>query len=190
MSKITIHDWYVRVNSCWPAGRHILPPEEMIKAARKLYRFAMGRPWGLNMTVKQTSGNRRAFDIWRSEVCINTERPMNTDFGLVHAMSHYCHRELNPTVRPHGSAHARLEIRMIKEVVKRGWLNGTLKVEPKPEAVKPDPRQIKYDRILAGIERWEKKEKRAQNALKKLRRQAGYYERKTQAAAPASKTVH
>lgn len=192
MSKVTISEWYERVTACWPEGEHRLTPEEMIKAAKKLYRFAMGRPWGLRMDVKQTSGNRRAFDIWRGEVCINTERAMNGAYGLVHAMSHYCHRELNPSVRPHGAVHARLEMAMIKEVVKRGWLDGTLKVKPKPAAVKPDPRQVTYDRILAGIERWEKKENRAKNALKKLRRRASYFERKYlgEPGKPDSKTVH
>ena len=57
--------------------------------------------------------------------------------------------------------------------------------EPEPSVVIPikpakppvDPRAVKLARTLASIKRWEAKERRAKNALKKLRRRQSYYER-------------
>jgi hypothetical protein len=86
--------------------------------------------------------------------------------GLVHLLSHYCHDRLNRDDQPHGSGHARLEIRMIKEVVRRGWLDGRLKSQPKPPVAAPDP----LVRLRARHKAWTTRAKRAATALRKLER--------------------
>jgi hypothetical protein len=64
---------------------------------------------------------------------------------------------------------------MIEAVITKGWLDGGLqKAEPTPV----DPATVRYQRILARIVSWERKLKRAENALVKLRRTKTYYERK------------
>lgn len=64
---------------------------------------------------------------------------------------------------------------MIAHIVEQGWLDGRFKKAPK-EA--PDKSKIKRDRIDASIARWEAKARRAETALRKLRRQKAYYDRK------------
>ena len=60
---------------------------------------------------------------------------------------------------------------MIREVIKRGWLDGRLR---KPEKAAPT-REEKREKRLAGLnarlDRWEKKQRRAETAIKKLKRQ-------------------
>lgn len=108
--------------------------------------------------------------------------------GICHDLSHLRHSRENPDMQPHCGAHARLEIRLIKEVIKRGWLTGT--IEDKPRVAKPavDARNSRYERICQRIEGWERRERRAINALKKLRKQRAYYERSL--AKTVSATVH
>jgi hypothetical protein len=100
--------------------------------------------------------------------------------------------------RPHSPQHAKLERRMAEYVIRKGWIDGAL--EPKKaadsvihEAISEaasdevhvelhlQARQKLYAEKLAAIkvkiERWEKKAKRAKNALAKLNRSRGYYER-------------
>ncbi len=49
--------------------------------------------------------------------------------------------------------------------------------EPRKPKAKPDRQQTAYTRTLAAIKRWETKAKRAETALKKLRRRQAYYEK-------------
>jgi hypothetical protein len=65
---------------------------------------------------------------------------------------------------------------MIEHVVSSGWLEGKL-VRLKVEKPTPDLKAIRYERITAGIRRWEIKLRRAENALRKLKRQKARYDR-------------
>jgi len=185
MSKITRKEWYRRVNASWPQGIPPLTAEEGVRAAKRLYRFGMRRTWRGDVIV--TSGNRNTWiryrrvarpdgtHGWRLTLYVNPEKGWHE---LVHALSHYCHDHTAPAEdQGHTAAHARAEMRMIKEVVRRGWLDGKLKDEPKPEPEPVDPRAVKMERTAASIERWEKKLRRAENALKKLRRSQRAMER-------------
>jgi hypothetical protein len=165
MSRITRREWYSRVNACWPDEVPALTAPEAISAARKLYRHVRGRKFGGEILV--SSGNRYN-DIRSGNIYVNPERGWK---ALVHELSH------SILYLPHGGEHARLEMRMIKHVIKLGWLTGTLKAKPKAEIPKPDKRIQKLNRTLAAIGRWQKKERRAQNALKKLRRSLKAQER-------------
>jgi hypothetical protein len=47
----------------------------------------------------------------------------------------------------------------------------------KPAKPKPDAQVVAYDRVIAGIARWQTKAKRAATALKKLNQRKRYYEK-------------
>lgn len=175
---IARREWYERTESTWP---EVLPPlsgEEAIRAARKLYRFVRGKK--LPTPCVETHGRRYSgFGIQRSlgtfgeprrrVLLVNAERGWK---NLVHELSHQFGGA-------HSKEHARLEARMIREVLKRGWLDGRLKSEPAPEPTAGDRDMKRLEQIDAGIQRWERKAKRAETALRKLRRRRKYYETKT-----------
>lgn len=176
-------EWYRRVNDQWPDQLPKPTPEQAVNAARRLYRWAMGHTW--TGPVRVTSGNRFT---WISRGVFNVNPDHRGHGGgwqaLVHDLSHYCWWSANHgQEKAHDKGHAKLELAMIKQVIKRGWLN------PQPEAVKekaPPPtkdqiRGDRYERLKAREMSWVRKERRAQNALKKLRRQMRYYERQVAA---------
>lgn len=177
MSKITIADWYKRVNATWPDEVPAPTPIEATRAAKKLYRFAMGRKF--TGKIKVTSGNRFTW-INNHIMYVNPKGQQRGGFGwkgLVHNLSHWAAHQLNDDCRPHSGAHARLEIRMIKQVIKRGWLKGAL-LKPVTDAPPIDANERKrterakqYVSVLRRLETWEAKHRRAVNALKKLDRQ-------------------
>jgi hypothetical protein len=175
MGKVTRKEWYRRVNATWPTGPlPALTATEAERAARRLYRFGMKKTW--TGPVKITSGRRYTWIRWGTMV-VNPEQGWH---GLVHLLSHYCHDRLHPEVHGHNSVHARAEIRMIKEVLRRGWLEGKLRNRPLLPPPVPTPLEVrneKLERTLAAIKRWETKQKRAETALRKLHRRRKYYER-------------
>jgi len=157
------------VNALWPKDVPPLTGDEALRAFRKLFRFAFHRmPWH---PVRLTSGNRRTGrhgEAW----LVNPEGGWR---HLVHVLSHYAERS------GHNGKHARMEMRMIKEVLKRGWLNGTLKPAPKQPPPVIDQKMLRRNRALAAVQRWERKLKFAQTMLKKARRRAAYYQREVTA---------
>ena len=173
----TITEWYARANATWPDPLPKPTPEQAVLAVKRLWK------WGMNerMTypVELTSGRNYT---WRR----NGKMYVNPDSdhhgggwkALIHDLSHLMWRRANREegVRPHEKGHAKLELRMVKEVIKRGWLNETPREEA-PIATKKDVQSTRYAGINRRIESWEAKERRAKNAIKKLRRQAAYYER-------------
>lgn len=187
MSRVTIADWYGRVNETWDAhgagfGMQALSPEESIKAAKKIYRFMFGKSFPGD--VRATSG-RRVTWIRRGVMSVNPDRQERNARGLralVHDLSHYGHFKLYPGERPHSGTHARLEIRIIKQAIARGWLEGALAPpapvpEPEPSAAKAEARQRKIDALGKRLEAWERKQRRAENAIKKIRRSLAAYAR-------------
>lgn len=164
---------YEHVNGAWPVAQNLLPPltaQEAVSAARRLYRLAMKQSF--KGKVKITSGRNYTY-IRYGVLRVNPERGW---WILVHGLSHHCSRRLFPGSKPHDHQHAFLEKTLIEHVVNSGWLDGKLKrpEKPKPEI---DVRVVRHQRIAARMERWEAKRKRAEQALKKLRRQNSYYER-------------
>lgn len=165
---------YASVNGSWPEGELPIPTgQEAISAVKRLYRVAMGKPW--KGKLKLTSGNRHT---WPSGgvYYVNPNRQgwsFNGWKDIVHAVSHYCHRRLHPTRKPHDFRHELLEKELVRYVVSHGWLEGKLRREPAP---KPDVRTVRAERVKARIEAWERKRRRAETALKKLKRTHRYYE--------------
>lgn len=161
-------EWYTRVNTTWPKEVPPLTGEEATRAVRKLWRKF--RKVKCMLPIVVTSGNRYTW-VYNGQVRVNAEAGWK---ALVHNLSHYFHRrrqtgvEEDARVGPHHKTHARLELRMIREVVKRGWLRGKLRSVPKPPTATLDPGHEKLKRLDARIVRWESRLKRSQNALRKL----------------------
>lgn len=163
---------YARVNAEWPQGVKLPPLDEReaISAVKRLYRKWMKRPFKGKFVI--TSGNRNTW-VYHGEFRVNASAGWH---DLVHCVSHYVHSRLNPGAPGHGWQHHRIERDMIAYVVASGWLDGKLKPKAKPPI---PPAQKRAAATVAAIARWEKKLKRAENALKKLRARKRYYDKKT-----------
>jgi hypothetical protein len=157
---------YDPVNRQWPEVLPVPTGQEAISAVRRLYRFAMKKPF--RGKFKLTSGNRYTW-VKNHVYYVN---PQGHHFGgwkdLVHDVSHRCHSILRPKDRAHDPRHEYLERDMVAYVLAQGWLDGKLRREPKPA---PDPKVVKLASIEERIKRWRTKQKRAATALKKLERQ-------------------
>lgn len=168
----TIAEWYKRVDGAWPAAIPSLTYPEAVRAARKLYRTVTGKkcPW----VFRETSGRVGTWmgDDGRFHINPAGDWQHPGWNGLIHSLSHYLHNKVG-TDKPHSREHARLELRMVKAVVRRGWLTGTLKDRPKTPARAPSD----LARCVEAISRWERKAKRAATAMKKLERRRRRLER-------------
>lgn len=192
----TRKELYQRVNDALPLDvKKPLSNEESIRAAKKLYRFGLKRAWTGPVVI--TSGRNYTY-VRGGVLRVNPNQCGGGLSELIHSMSHYVHNRLHPDLAPHDKKHARLELRMRKQVAKRGWLLGSLKTnvaqqEPLAKSAsatalvngadKPGEKGITsasatpINRTAALIKRWESKLKRATNALKKLRRRQAAQQR-------------
>jgi hypothetical protein len=166
---------YAHVNDQWPDTIPSLDPQEALAAAKRLYRVATGRAFQGKWAL--TSGRRYTWPR-RGVYYVN---PGGHHFGgwrdLVHDISHRAHWVLHrhaKDYKPHDHRHHFLERELVAHVLKAGWLDGRLK---RPAKTKPDAKRLRAARIAARLKAWEAKRKRAETALRKLRRQAAYYER-------------
>lgn len=195
MSAISRKEWYSRVNAAWAFAPGVPAPqltgEEAVRAVAKLWRFVLGQSCPYD--IVETSGRRYTGHAYRNGGGVVYANPSGGWSDLVHELSHDLFSTLyrGAGLKPHAKEHARLELRMIREVHRRGWLEGALRKPERPANPKPSAAQVREERllrILGRIVTWERKLKRAENALAKLRRQARYYQRAASAA--ASRTVH
>jgi hypothetical protein len=159
----------------WPSVVPLLTGPEAVRAARRLWRFAMGATYSGNVVV--TSGNRHTWTHWQGNAL---ELRVNPDQGwrhFIHDLSHLFVTRANPGIKPHTTFHARFEKRLVREVVKRGWLDGRLRDVPavKAAATLNERHADKLKAIDSRLVQWERKHKRAERALQKLRRQRSYY---------------
>ena len=114
---VTIAEWYSRVNAAWPADVPKLTEEGAQRAARKLFRAITGSR--LLLPVVTVTGNRKTWPGHRGLLNVNPGKGWR-DF--IHLLSHWLHRLVNRGEKPHSRAHARLELRMVRIVLARGWL--------------------------------------------------------------------
>lgn len=167
---VAAKEWYRRVNAIWPAKVPPLTFEQGANAAQRLHRFVTGANYV--GTFVETSGRRYSSYPRRGRY------PINAQLGwkrLIHDISHYLYSyHLAPDDRPHAKGHARLEMKLAKEVIRRGWLKPA---PEKPVETRAQRRTHRIAHVEAGIERWNRKQRRALNALKKLRRKLNYLRR-------------
>lgn len=179
---VTIREWYEQVNAAWPAHVPPMTPKGAVNAAKRLYRFATGKKLG--WAVKVTSGNRHTWGRnWSGVLRVNPTKGWRE---FVHDFSHWLDRVvLHRRAKPHARDHAKLELRLVREVVKRGWLNPepAAAPQPKPEPVPPSPDQRKAAKLAHAtkmLARAERRLKLATTIAKKWRRRVALYSRKLQ----------
>lgn len=119
---------YAEIDALWSeADTAPIDPEVAVSAARKLYRFVRGRTWPAG-AVRVTSGNR--YTQIRGGVLIvnvSARRHGGPWQALVHELSHSLFARMGTMKPPHSSEHARLERRMVKEIIKRDFLRGDVR---------------------------------------------------------------
>ena len=156
-------DRYEPINTMWPENIPPLTRAEARKASCKLMRhFAKKKSYGRvrRCWIAKTPPFNQLHRGWRR---------------LVHDVSHRAFEILFPNTRPHSGCHAHIEREMAEYVIGKGWLTGILKPAPRPFTRKTP--NDKLESVLAAMKRWETKKKRAETAIKKLRRKAAYYNR-------------
>ena len=175
---VTIREWYERVNAAWPKPVPKLTEAAAINATRRLYRFATGKKLGWRINI--TSGNRYT---WGRAGVMNVN-PTKGWQSFVHDFSHWLDRVGlwlgKPGHKPHRREHAKLELRLVREVVKRGWLNPEPVAEPEPAPVPPKPNEVaaaKLDHARKMLRKAETRHKRAQTIRAKWAKKVGRLER-------------
>lgn len=118
---VTTKEWYRRVNQ---AVLTSAPPteKEALNAVRRLYRFITKSKWRGRMQI--TSGRRYTWP--RGAIFFVNPNRTNGCGGwhdLLHDLSHFLHwYRWGNKKRPHCREHARLELKLRKEAVRRGWI--------------------------------------------------------------------
>lgn len=169
--------WDRLVNDRFGAEQPILSGEESVKAAKRLYRFAMGKPFPGQ--VQLVSGNRYTW-VRRGVLNVNPDKREHAARGLralIHDLSHYCHHRLHPLDAPHSIRQARLEGRMAGYAVKYGFLDGKLKSKAAPKP-KPDLVVTRYAAIVNRRKKWETMIAKATKLRAKAAREQREYERR------------
>lgn len=162
----------------WPKDVPELTAPEAIRAARRLWRFSVGTTF--DGVIEVTSGNRNTRIKWNRNIRCIVVAPQHGWRHFIHSLSHWFDYVVNSETN-HSKHHARFEAKLIKEVIRRGWLDGKLKDKEPETNVVPiiDPkiaeRKLKLARIDARIISWERKQARATRALAKLAKQQRYY---------------
>jgi hypothetical protein len=98
---------------------------------------------------------------------------------LIHDLSHYIFRRRHPRFRPHECGHATLEREIAAYVVSKGWLEGTLKPEVAAKQTTEERRLASLERLDERLKRWDVKQRRASNIIKRLTRQRASLMRRT-----------
>ena len=167
---------YRSVDAAWgtPNPRKDLPPfpDGMARRVLKaLYLHIMEEPFTGMIDVKHKG---RSW-VYRTYAIVNTARGW---WLAVHDLSHDLHKMKHPDLRPHDAKHAYLERAMIGEIVRRGWLDEAKeRSSPKPKA-KRNLQAERQANVLACLSTWERKKRRAEAAIKKLKKRARYYDQR------------
>ena len=161
--------WDRMVNDKFGGKQPVLSPEESVVAARKLYRHAMGKTFPGRVEV--TSGNRYTW-VRRGVLYVNPDKPEFHTRGLrslIHDLSHYCHRRLHPNDAPHSVRQARLEAKLVRFALDRGWHEGALKevAKPLPKKLSPIERSKRLIQLEQRVKRRREEFARAQRLLAK-----------------------
>lgn len=158
---------YVPVANTWPA---VLPPitrAEAERAGRRLFRHFGGTALG-SPAMNGPARFRRVRTCWISRAI--TRGHFRGWGRLAHDVSHDIFEARHPSFRPHDGGHATLEREIAEYIVAQGWLAGALKSAAPVKPSLDDKRAKRLAQTEAALERWERKRRRAENAIKKLKR--------------------
>lgn len=144
-----------------------LPPitrQEAERAAKRLFRAFGGVNLGGPNMVRPARLRYAVRRVWISP------KPTSGHFKgwgrLIHDVSHDIHRARHPNARAHDNGHHVIERELAIYVAARDWLSGGLKPAP---GVKPSLGD-KLAHIDALLKRWGAKLRRAETAMRKLKR--------------------
>jgi hypothetical protein len=177
---------YREVNAAWPTETPVPTPHEAMSGVKRLLRRAHrlavedgALPKGTRLRryrFKTTSGRRVTWPrrgVWY--VNPNENRRAGGWPEIVHSVSHWAQRHYWPNEDPHGPRHVWIE-KVLADYAIKNFLDGQLK---RPEKAKPDPADIRRERVQTAIKRWQSKLRRAETALRKLRKREAYYDRRS-----------
>lgn len=175
---------YKDVCSAWPTPTPIPTPKEAIAGVKRLVRVAHrhakeeGIHFGLaKYRYKITSGNRQTWvHNWVWHVNPNERRGAGGWAEIVHSVSHWAIRKYWPKENPHGPRHVFIE-KMLADYAIKHFLGGKL-IRPTKEKLPVDVKMVRAARVAKRIKVWEAKKRRAENAIRKLRKQERYYDRR------------
>lgn len=170
---MNIDDAYEKVNAVAPTVEALpLTLPEAQRAVRKMYRHLRGRKFPYR--IEETSGNRFTW-LQGGEFRVNCQKGW-TD--LIHLFSHWYHRN-QVGGRPHSKTHARIERKLRKWAIERGWMNGSLKAKEKAEVpqTKSAARAELIERRRDQVARLERKIKTLSTRLRTARRSLSALER-------------
>ncbi len=176
---------YQEMNATWPRPYPVPTPQEAIAGTKRLMRVARrlarqdGQPavslYRIGYKFKLVSGRLRN----GPDALVWSVNPNEANYWgwheIVHAVSHWAQYHYWHG-KTHGPRHVWIEAQLTDYALKN-LIDGQLRREPKPKP-KADPVLIRRARVDAAIKRWQAKKRRAENALRKLRRQERYYERR------------
>ena len=177
---------YKEVCEAWPDPMPIPTPAEAIAGVKRLIRVAHRhareegihfgmRPYKFRITTGNRQTQQRSFT-WH--INCNEDGPgRQGGWGeIVHSISHWAMRKYWPKESPHVPRHVYIE-RMLADYARKHFLDGQL-IKVRKVTAPVDKIALRATRVAERIRKWEAKRRRAEAALKKLRKQERYYGRR------------
>lgn len=168
---------YVPVGQALPDTLPPLDRATAAKRARQLVRHFGRLGLGSPNQTRPASLNDWGISNWSGRrVWISTKPTKRDDHHkgwgrLIHDVSHIVFAARHPSFRPHDGGHAAVEREMAEYVVRKGWIF----LQPVKE--KPLRKVVALERDKVRLAKWMTREKRAHNAVKKLKRSIARRER-------------
>jgi hypothetical protein len=180
---------YAKINACWPKPPYPVPTDQeaiagvkaLIRVARRLAKDD-GKDCKLydNYAFKIVRGNRHSKRVRENRGMVWYINPNLRGYWgwhhLVHTVSHWANRYFW-SAPEHGLHHAWLEGELTDYAV-NNLIAGQLRKPEKPKQP-VDLIEIRRKRVAASLQRWETKLRRAENAIRKLKRKEARYARAT-----------
>lgn len=169
--------WDRLVNDKFNGEQPVLSPDESVRAAKRLYKRAMGKPW--LGAVKTVSGRRYTW-VRGKVMSVNPDMPQRHARGLraiIHDISHYAHSRLNPNDAPHSARQAYIERDLVDYAIQAGFADGALKSKAKPKVL-ADKVVARYNAMVNRRDKWAKEAERATRLLKKAEGEVRTYEKR------------
>jgi hypothetical protein len=154
---------------------------EATRAVRRLMRFALGTPEFGSLVLRSKGGNTYKCGAAYTDSGMGWYVYINPKMGwrdLVQVMAQYTSEAYYREAHTPRGAFDRMRMRMTREVIKRGWLGGVLADAPKPKPTLDDRRQARLKRIDVLVANWQRKQKRAATAIRKLQQERKRIERR------------
>jgi hypothetical protein len=165
VSNVTrIDDRYATVPAALP---ETLPPLSRVEAQRIATKIT--RKFWPNCSRSYVYPLSRVRRVWLSAKPTKADNVYKGLGRLIHDLSHDVFSAVYRDRRAHDPLHAKYETDIAAFVAESGWMKRV--TSPKPPKVKPTleaKRLTELNRIESAIERWESKQRRARNALRKL----------------------